>query len=60
MIAKEDIDKALKESFDVVKVTNVIFDEIQKALGKGFDLGVKFASDNGTPIIKTIDKIISS
>lgn len=60
MITKEDIDKALKESFDVAKVTNVIFDEIQKAFTKGFDLGVKFASDNGTPIIKTVDKIISS
>lgn len=32
----------------------------QKAFTKGFDLGVKFASNNGTPIIKTIDKIISS
>lgn len=60
MITKENIEKALKESFDVAKVTNVIFDEIQKAFTKGFDLGVKFASDNGTPIIKTIDKIISS
>lgn len=47
MIVKEDIEKALKESFDVAKVTNVIFDEIQKAFTKGFDLGVKAVSDAG-------------
>ena len=57
---RTELDRALKESFDVAKVTNVIFDEIQKAFTKGFDLGVKFASDNGTPIIKTVDKIIGS
>jgi hypothetical protein len=42
---KEDINKAIRESFDVAKVTNVILDEIQKAFGKGFDLGVKSVSD---------------
>lgn len=47
MIVKEDIEKALEESFDVVKVTNVMYDEIQKAFTKGFDLGVKAVSDAG-------------
>lgn len=45
MIVKEDIEKAVKESFDVAKVTNVILDEIKKAFGKGFDLGVKVVND---------------
>lgn len=41
---RTELDRSLKESFDVAKITSVIFDEIQKAFTKGFDLGVKFAS----------------
>ena len=47
MLTKEDIEKAVRESFDVVKVMDVILDEIQKAFAKGFDLGVKAVSDAG-------------
>ena len=36
MLTKEDIEKAVRESVDVVKVTDVILDEIQKAFAKGF------------------------
>ena len=32
---RTELDRALKESFDVAKVTNVIFDEIQKSLYQG-------------------------
>lgn len=49
MIVKEDIEKAVRESFDVVKVTDVILDETQKAFAKGFDLGVKAVCDAGIP-----------
>lgn len=49
MLTKEDIKRAVRESFDVVKVTDVILDEIQKALAKGFDLGVKAVCDAGIP-----------